>query len=230
MGGVRPTPVLVSLSMLSRQHAEALYDQIGRWQDTQAVYERAAVDAMIQHGQFEAATTLFEVGCGTGRVAERLLRDHCSSDACYLGVDLSATMVSIARERLQAYGERATVRKTDGAFAFDVPSASQDRVVATYVFDLLAPTDIRACLAEARRLLAPDGRLCVAGLTWGERPLGRLVAAGWAALHRVRPEWVGGCRPLRLRPVLETTGWTIQERTTVQSWGVPSEVLVATPA
>lgn len=216
--------------MLSRREAEAVYDWVGRWQDTQAVYERAAIDALIEIGAFDAVETLFEIGCGTGRVADRLLRDHCPSEACYVGVDLSATMVAIARERLEGYGARAVVRQTEGAFSFDLPSASQERVVATYVLDLLTPSDIQDCLAEARRLLTPGGRLCLAGLTWGDRPLGRLVSRGWAAVHRLRPDWVGGCRPLCLRSVLDEARWTVRARTEVQAWGIPSEAVVAVPA
>ena len=221
---------MFAVDFLSPAEAAAVYDRIGRAQDTQAFYEDAAVDALIAHGGFGAARSIFEVGCGTGRVAERLLRDHCPAEACYRGVDVSTTMVDIARERLAVYADRATVTTTDGACAYESPTASYDRVLATYVFDLLAPAAIRAGLAEAHRMLRPGGRLCVAGLTWGTRPVGRVVSAAWAALHRVRPQWVGGCRPLRLRRLLAPQRWTVQHHEVVQAWGVPSEVLVATPA
>jgi len=215
---------------LPRPKIRTVYDRTGRWQDTQAVYEAPAVDALIAHGAFDEADTLFEIGCGTGRVAERLLRRPLPPDARYVGVDLSPTMVGLARERLAGFGDRAEVVQTDGSFAYDRPDGSQDRVVATYVLDLLSPTDIQALLAEAHRLLPPEGRLCLAGLTWGERPLGRCVAAAWAALHAVRPEWVGGCRPVRVREFLPDEQWRVQHHEVVRAWGVPSEVLVAAPA
>jgi ubiquinone/menaquinone biosynthesis C-methylase UbiE len=214
---------------LSRPEIRAVYDRIGRGQDAQTFYEAPAIDALIAHADCGEARTLFEVGCGTGRVAERLLRAHLPPDARYVGIDLSPTMVRIARDRLAPFGDRAAVVQTDGGFSFDRPDASQDRVLATYVLDLLSPADIRALLAEAHRLLAPDGRLCLAGLTWGERPLGRLVAAGWAAVHALRPRWVGGCRPLRVGPHLDPGRWAVRHREVVRAWGIPSEVLVATP-
>jgi SAM-dependent methyltransferase len=215
---------------LSRTEIRAVYDRTGRWQDAQAVYEAPAVDALIAHGAFDEADTLFEIGCGTGRVAERLLRNHAPPDARYVGVDLSPTMVGLARERLAGFEDCAEVVQTDGSFAYDHPNGSQARVLATYVLDLLSPTDIQALLAEAHRLLPPEGRLCLAGLTWGERPLGRCVAAAWTALHAVRPEWVGGCRPVRLREFLPGEQWRVHHRELVRAWGVPSEVLVAAPA
>jgi ubiquinone/menaquinone biosynthesis C-methylase UbiE len=217
-----------SFQTLSPDEAAAVYDRLGQAQDTQAFYEDPAVDVLIAHSNLGAARSIFEVGCGTGRVAQRVLR-HQAPEAHYRGVDVSATMVRLARDRLATFGSRATVVRTDGAFSFAVPTASQDRVLATYVLDLLAPEAIQACLAEARRILRPAGRLCVAGLTWGERPMGRLVSTLWAALHRVRPRWVGGCRPLCLRRVLDPYRWALHHAETVQAWGVPSEVLVASP-
>ena len=214
---------------LSRPEIRALYDRIGRGQDTQVFYEGPAVDALIAHADFEGASTLFEIGCGTGRVAERLLRGPAPPDAQYVGADLSPTMVQIARDRLAAFGDRAKIVQTDGGFSFDRPDASQDRVLATYVLDLLSPPDIHALLAEAHRLLAPTGRLCLAGLTWGKHPLGRLVTNAWAAVHALRPEWVGGCRPLRVEPLLDAVRWTVRHREIVRAWGVPSEVLIASP-
>jgi ubiquinone/menaquinone biosynthesis C-methylase UbiE len=214
---------------LSRSEVRAVYDRVGRGQDAQTFYEAPAIDALIAHADFGEATSLFEIGCGTGRVAERLLRDHTSPDARYVGIDLSPTMVRIARDRLAPFGDRAAVVQTDGGLSFDRPDASQDRLLATYVLDLLAPADIRALLAEAHRLLTPDGRLCLAGLTWGSDPLGRLVAAGWDLIHTLRPRWVGGCRPLRTGPYLDPDRWAVRHREGVRAWGIPSEVLVATP-
>jgi len=220
---------MASRRVLSRSETRAVYDRVGAWQDTQAFYEAPALDALIQHGGFEEARSIFEVGCGTGRLAERLLRDHCPPDAQYEGVDLSDTMVEIARERLDSFGDRATVRQTDGRLTFDRPAGSQDRVVATYLLDLLSRNDARTLIEEAHRLLSPDGRLCMAGLTWGRGPLSRFVSRSWDALHTLRPGWVGGCRPIEARSLLRDGHWREEHHSVVTAWGVPSEVLVATP-
>lgn len=216
--------------LLSRTEARAVYDRIGRGQDTQAFYEDAALNILIAQANFEAATSILEVGCGTGRLAERLLRDHCPPEARYIGVDLSPRMVEIARDRLASFGGRAEVIETGGAFSFDRADGSQDRVVATYLLDLLPERDIRAFLMEARRLLGVKGRLCLAGLTWGDDLLARTVSGAWATLHALRPGWVGGCRPLRMRSFVDDGAWTITHHEVVRAWGVPSEVLVVTPA
>ena len=216
--------------LLTRSEARAVYDRIGRGQDTQAFYEDPALDALIAHADFGGAQSILEVGCGTGRLADRLLRTHCPPSARYVGVDLSPRMVAIARDRLASFGERATVVETDGSFGFDVPDGTLDRVVATYVLDLLSEVDIRSFLTEAHRLLRSSGRLCVAGLTWGDDLLAGLVSRGWAAVHALRPDWVGGCRPLRMREFITNEAWVVSHHEVVRAWGIPSEVLVATPA
>ena len=73
------------------------------------------------------------------------------------------------------------------------------------------------------------GRLCLAGLTWGRALVPWCVSGLWNALHRIRPAWVGGCRPLRQRALLDETRWSVRAHASVTAWGVPSEVLVATP-
>jgi len=211
---------------LSRAQAKAFYDRIGRRQDTQAFYERPAQEALIAHSAFAKAHRVFELGCGTGRFAARLLRDVCPPRADYTGVDLSPTMVGLAREALAPFAHRAEVVCTDGRLRFDRPAATYDRVVAAYVLDLLSDADIDTFLDEAHRLLAPGGRLCVAGLTWG-RGLSRLGAILWDTVHAWAPTWVGGCRPIRVQRRLAPARWHVHHVETVTAFGIPSEVLIA---
>src|SRR4030095_13016261 len=66
---------------LSRSAARALYDRIGRWQDTQRFYEDRATANLIAHADLGNARSVVEFGAGTGRLAERLLRDHLPASA-----------------------------------------------------------------------------------------------------------------------------------------------------
>lgn len=138
-------------------------------------------------------------------------------------------MVRCARERLAQFGGRASVRKTDGCLTFELDDGSQDRVVATYLLDLLSPDDASTLIDEAHRLFTANGRLCLAGLTWGESAIATLVSTFWDTLHRHWPEGVGGCRPVRARSLLCDERWREVHHCVVRAWGVPSEVLVATP-
>lgn len=212
---------------LSRSQAQAFYDRIGPHQDTQSFYERPALDALVEHARFDDAHALFELGCGTGRFAARVLRDYCPPDAHYTGVDLSSTMVDLARRQLAPFAPRADVIHTDGRLRWDRPGGSYDRVLATYVLDLLSDDDVEAFLDEAHRLLTRHGRLCLAGLTWGQTPLSRVAARVWDAVHAWNPHLVGGCRPMAVQSRLLPERWRVRHAEVVTGWAIPSEVLVA---
>ena len=217
------------MTTLSADRVSRIYDRIGRWQDSQAFYEDRAVRELLDHGELAAARGVVELGCGTGRLAERLLERHLPPDATYLGVDVSSRMVELARDRLARFGARAQVRLSPGGVALDLPDAACDRFVSTFVLDLLSEQEIRQALAEAHRLLRPHGRLCLAGLSTGVGPVSRAVARLWAATQRRAPGLVGGCRPLELEAFLPDARWRILHHARLSSFGVPLEALVAEP-
>jgi SAM-dependent methyltransferase len=212
---------------LTHAQARAYYDRFGAKQDSQRFYESPALSELVHHGAFEEAHALFEVGCGTGYFAAALLEDHLPPDASYRGVDVSATMVALTRKRLARFGERAQVTQTGGEPTFDAADASMDRVVSTYVLDLLSTADIQAVLAEARRMLVPGGLLGLVSLTRGFTLSSRLVERVWTSVWRHSPSLVGGCRPISLVKLVDPSEWQVQHRRLVSSFGVPSEVLVA---
>ena len=212
---------------LSHAAARALYDRIGRWQDTQRFYEDCATAELIGHAALLEAQSVFEFGVGTGRIAARLLHDHLPATARYHGIDISATMVALAQERIAPWENRARVEQSDGSPRIPASDATVDRFVSTYVLDLLSGEDITAVLAEARRLLAPGGLLCLVSATHGRTPSERLVMGLAARLHALSPTLVGGCRAIDLSSSLERESWSVIHHTVVSKWGIPSEVLVA---
>ena len=215
------------LNMLSHQEARRTYDRIGSLQDSQAFYEDRATGVLLRHADFASATSVFEFGCGTGRFAQRLFTEYLSPTARYRGVDLSPTMVRLARQRLTAYAPRAEVVLTEGTPPVDAPAAAYDRFVSNYVFDLLSEDDIRAVIREAHRMLRPGGLLCLASLSTGVGPASRIVTSLWGWVHALQPAVVGGCRPLDLLPFLPESQWEVRHHAKVVAFAVASEVIVA---
>ena len=201
--------------------------RLGRAQDLQAFYEDRPVAELIAAASFPAARSVFELGCGTGRLAENLLARHLPADASYLGTDISDTMAAPSQARLRRFGERAHVLRADATAPLPVASGGFDRFLAVYVFDLLSPCDAGAVIAQARRLLRPGGLLCAVSLAPGQAPAARLISRTWTRLWTRAPGLVGGCRPTRLEPLLD--GWHITHHGLVTAWALTSEVIVASP-
>ncbi len=215
--------------MLNYAEARAYYNRFGAQQDLQGWYEDPPVEVLLRHADFSKAANVFELGCGTGRLAHRLLTQSLPATARYWSVEVSDTMVGLTRERLAEFGDRAQVTLTEGALRFPLPDHSVDRFLSTYVLDLLSPSDIAASTREAHRVLQADGKLCLVSLTHGERGWARLASWGWARIHALWPARFGGCRPIRLLNYLAPAHWRIAHHSSVRVGNITSEVVVATP-
>ncbi len=213
--------------VLTPKQLRSFYDRFGSRQDAQAFYEDAALDDLIAHAGFEGAERVFEFGCGTGRLALILIQKYLPASTSYLGIDLSRTMVELAGQRLRPYADRARIIHTNGAIHFPAPDHSIDRVVSTYVLDLLADADIRLALAEAARVLVPGGRVCLVSLTHGVTLVSRLVSSVWTALYHLHAPLVGGCRPVVLIDYLDAAIWQVEYHHVIVKSGMPSGILIA---
>lgn len=135
-------------------------------------------------------------------------------------------MIGLAKRRLEAYGERVQVVLSEGAVRFPLPDHSVDRVVSSYVLDLLSEADIGRFFAEARRVIMPGGKACIASLTGGVNFPSRIVSSLWMSIFRLSPAIVGGCRPIHVDACIDPQVWQVEHRRVVTPFGVPSEVLI----
>jgi SAM-dependent methyltransferase len=215
------------MKMLSPDAARRVYDRIGRMQDCQAFYEDRATAEVVAHSKLESAHSVFEFGCGTGRFAESLLARHLPKDTIYRAVDLSPVMVRLSDARLAPFGERASVRLTDGGPPADEPSEAYDRFFSNFVLDLLSEEEIGRVIGEAHRLLRPGGMLGLCSLTKGFTVVSRPIVWVWTRVHSFRPSLVGGCRPIEILAFLPAGRWLVRHHARVATWGVPLEAVVA---
>jgi ubiquinone/menaquinone biosynthesis C-methylase UbiE len=215
--------------VLTHEQAKEFYDHFGSKQDLQRIYEDPAMRKLEDYADLEHAVSVVELGCGTGRLAQRLLERRLSGAATYLGLDVSSTMVELARRKLAPWVERAHVQETDGTPKVPLADGECDRFLSVYVLDLMSPEDARAVIAEARRVLDPHGRLCLASLTFGEHGFSRAVSRVWTAVQNARPALVGGCRPIALTDYMDDR-WHVVHHEVVSTLGVSTEILIAEPA
>ena len=215
------------MGMLTHDEAREFYDRFGRRQDWQGFYEDVATGVLLRHGDFPQASSVVELGCGTGRFAKALLEEHLPTDARYVGFDLSETMVDLSRRRLARFGERAEVRLSDGSPSLELKAGRWDRFVSNYVLDLLPVDEIRGVVREAHRVLRAGGLLCLVSLTHGCTAPSRALERVWTRIHRLRPSLVGGCRPISLLEFLPDPAWRVRHHDVVTSFAIPSEIVVA---
>jgi ubiquinone/menaquinone biosynthesis C-methylase UbiE len=105
--------------------------------------------------RLRADATVLDVGCGSGRAVAEL----AERGARAIGVDLDPAMVAAARGRYP----RADIRAAD-ATELPLTDGAAHGYRADKVLHTLPEPD--AALAEARRVLAPGGRIVLAGQDW----------------------------------------------------------------
>ena len=216
------------MSYLTPEEVRLFYERNVPRQDRQGWYEDDAFDRLIAHGRFDNAQAVLEAGCGTGRFAEMLLSRHLPDHARYTGLDISSAMLARAARRLQPWALRAKLKPADVTLGLTGHKGSADRVIATYLFDILSPGHSRVLLDEMQGVLRTNGLLCLASLT-PETETGdtTILTQLWTLVQRVWPWIVGGCRPVRLRRMLDENRWEILAHETVSPRGLTSEVVVA---
>lgn len=170
-----------------RLHA-GIYDAT-RWS---FLFGREAVLARAAEAQ-PAPKRILEVGCGTGRNLVALARRF--PHAQLTGVDLSDSMLAVARRKTAAYGSRVNLRQR----AYDAPldpTGSFDLVLCSYALSMFNP-GFEAAIVAARCDLAPGGHFALVDFhTAGSRAFAR-----WMGVNHVRMD--GQLRP-RLREQFST--------------------------
>lgn len=167
---------------------------------------------MLQRFGLVPRSRVLDVGCGTGSLAEPLVR-FLDDDGCYFGTDLSGIAVRFCQERYAR--PNFTFRRNE------MTKLSVDRrfdfIVFFSVFTHTYPEETRALLSEATRSLAPGGAIFadvfeadLPSPSVGTRAMVVLDRAGFAAMLDdvgLVPEVVGemewrGSSPHRIRRVL----------------------------
>lgn len=125
---------------------------------TAIVRERADVDFYLQCAA-QYGDPVLELGCGTGRILLRLV--EAGHRVC--GLDLSPHMLARCREkvlRLPGYIQQRVSLVQGDMTAFDLNEKFSLIIIPFRPFQhLLATKDQLACLANAKRHLAREGRL-----------------------------------------------------------------------
>jgi demethylmenaquinone methyltransferase/2-methoxy-6-polyprenyl-1,4-benzoquinol methylase len=210
--------------LTSKAQTRAFYDKISRVYDLLAEHSEAPVRriglTILDVGKGER---ILEIGSGTGRCLAALTAAVGPGGAVH-GIDLSEGMLRKARERLRREPPPGVLELACGDAAH-LPYASDtfDAIFTSFTLELFDTPEIPRVLSECRRVLRPDGRIVVVGMS-KEGPRSAMVHAfEWT--HRHFPAFLD-CRPIFVRQALEDAGLTIGETRLVEMW-VPVEIVLA---
>lgn len=190
--------------------------------------DRRAYDALLAAADLETATSVLEVGAGTGYLAERALRERLPPAAGYTAVENSHRLGRLLSTRLSRWRERTTILHADGMRRLPFADRLFDRYLSTYVLDGCTAHDLVSGLKEASRMLAPGGLLCALVIAEGSRPLSKFGTAAWNGLHTADPRIVGNSRTIILTEWLDASDWEINLVTLVETGLFASSLVVAT--
>ncbi|WP_312596523.1 metalloregulator ArsR/SmtB family transcription factor [Brevundimonas sp.] len=138
--------------------AVSYFEQVApQWDRLRSLYvSESAVEAALERavgpGPFERVVDL---GTGSGRMLTLFGKKAKMS----VGLDLSQNMLNIARTNVTRAGVEQVELRHGDIFATRLPAASADLVIVHQVLHYLS--DPAAAVAEAARLVSPNGRLVI---------------------------------------------------------------------
>jgi S-adenosylmethionine-diacylgycerolhomoserine-N-methlytransferase len=154
-----------------RWHAR-IYDAT-RWS---FLFGRTAI--LREMAKLATPARILEVGCGTGKNLVTLCRSFPRAQVT--GIDLSQTMLDVARRKAAPYGSR--IRLLQGAYgAAQTGDGNYDLVLFSYALSMFNP-GFEEAITTAHRDLAPGGHVAVVDFHDTRFPL----FARWMGVHHVR--------------------------------------------
>lgn len=206
---------------ISPETARWFYDWLGAKHDWGGRFERQAKDRALELLDARSAQRLLNVGVGTGK-EQKAVQAALPPAGHSFGIDLSQTMLNLTRQRVPP-----TLLCTALVRQLPFAANSFDRLLCTYVLDLLETAVLPQTLSEFHRVLQPGGKLVLVSLTEGCDAPSKLVVGLWKAAYKVHPLTCGGCRPLQLQALVQQAGFSVVQREVIVQLGVPSEIVLA---
>jgi ubiquinone/menaquinone biosynthesis C-methylase UbiE len=197
----------------------AFYDQVVAGH--QVATKLLAIEMLAR----QRGETFLEVAVGTGWCFSRIVEATGVERA--VGLDGAIGMIDVTRRALKETGvAHAPMLLGDAAF-LPLKDAGVNCLLCTYTLEVLPSQTAAALLREMRRVLRPEGRIVLAGLTFGEGQ-DAAFTDDWRRRYELDPEYFGGAQPILLTPLVEAAGLVVRERRySGHGAGWPSEVVLA---
>jgi ubiquinone/menaquinone biosynthesis C-methylase UbiE len=213
----------------TRAQTRANYDRLSQWYDLlSGGAERALRDAGLRELAVREGERVLEIGAGTGAALLELARAAGPAGRA-LGVDLSWGMCRTAGLRIADRRLRIEMPVHGAIICADavrVPVGRSffDAAFMSFALELFDERDMRAVLAECRRVVRGGGRLCVVTMAEPARPTLMTKLYAWG--HARFPVAID-CRPIAVSQVLALGGFRVERLVRRSLWGLPVEIAVS---
>ena len=215
------------LRRVNRTHAQARnhYDRLSRCYDVLAGnVERRYRNVGLRMLGAEAGESILEIGFGTGEALRSLAAAVGPSGEVH-GIDISQGMIEVSRAKLRhaSTADRVVLRRGD-AVQLPYSNCCFDALFMCFTLELFDTPEIPTVLAECRRVMRPEGRICVVAMSrrCPDHPMTRLYE--W--LHDRFPRRLD-CRPILARHSLEEAGLRTIELRRTSIFGLAVDVLLS---
>jgi len=217
----------MQISRVNRSKAEArrMYNRLSSFYDllsggSEAAFIQLGLDML----EVKSGETVLEIGSGTGKVLLKLA-SRVGSSGCVVGIDLSSGMLHRAQARIEHTGASRVVKLVEGDGCYlPSPRGSFSAVYTSFTLELFDTPEIPLVLAEIWRVLNSGGRLGVVCMLKTDHPSRMVRLYEW--LHGTFPS-LADCRPIDVRPMIESAGFRIESIRERSMWGLPVELVVA---
>jgi ubiquinone/menaquinone biosynthesis C-methylase UbiE len=217
--------VEISRVLRSKQQAISTYDRISRWYDWLAFRsEQPLAELGLKKLDVSVGETVLEIGFGTGH-ALLMLAESIGDLGKVIGIDISRGMFNVASEKIaRAKLSRRVMLELGDAASLPFDADSFDAIFISFTLELFDTPEIPTVLAECRRALKSDGRICVVAMARDARENIPLRIYEW--FHQHLPAYVD-CRPIYVQSALTVAGFRIQDVNRKWMWGLPVEICLA---
>ncbi|MDH4263814.1 MAG: class I SAM-dependent methyltransferase [Spirochaetia bacterium] len=209
----------------TKEEAKTSYDMMSKWYDLfTKVAEKKYKSAGLKKLNAQTGETVLEIGFGTGECIISLAESVGISGKVY-GIDLSAGMLHVAQKKVSksAISERVELKLGDGA---NLPFSNKffNAVFISFTLELFDTPEIPLVLDECKRVLKPNGRICIVSMLKEEHD--GLMVKFYEFAHLKFPKYVD-CRPIYVQKNIEDAGFKKIDNTVMHMFGLPVEIILA---